>query len=188
MAYPRPKQVRHKPSTEINPSIVNIRFSPPFPDSLSGFYVNGGSQSLRRGLTAYHPGSPNEILPQFDRNFNQDSFSWNMWKAFQYQSQNNLTEQKERLKIADFTNFPVQMSVTQTRSVLCCCFLLSHTYYMVLARFTNLNIWNKRLPITCFSILWKFIGIILISILQFSKVSIWNIYKYNICFKIRIIE
>ena len=30
MAYPRPKQVRHKPSTEINPSIVNIRFSPPF--------------------------------------------------------------------------------------------------------------------------------------------------------------
>ena len=24
MAYPRPKQVRHKPSTEINPSIVNI--------------------------------------------------------------------------------------------------------------------------------------------------------------------
>ena len=25
-----------------------------FPDSLSGFYVNGGSQSLRRGLTAYH--------------------------------------------------------------------------------------------------------------------------------------
>ena len=73
MAYPRPKQVRHKPSTEINPSIINIRFSPPFPDSLSGFYVNGGSQSLRRGLTAYHLGSPNEILSQFDRNFNQDS-------------------------------------------------------------------------------------------------------------------
>jgi len=36
----------------------------------AGFYVNGGSQSLRRGLTAYHPGSPKEILSQFDRNFN----------------------------------------------------------------------------------------------------------------------
>ena len=44
--------------------------SPPFPDSLSGFYVYRGSQSLRRGLTAYHPGSPKEILTQFDRNFN----------------------------------------------------------------------------------------------------------------------
>ena len=30
MAYPRPKQVRHKPSTEINHSVINIRFSPPF--------------------------------------------------------------------------------------------------------------------------------------------------------------
>ncbi len=69
MAYPRPKQVRHKPSTEINPSIVNIRFSPPFPDSVSGFYVIGGSQSLQRGLTAYHLGSPKEILPYFDKNF-----------------------------------------------------------------------------------------------------------------------
>ena len=82
MAYPRPKQVRHKPSTEINPSIVNIRFSPPFPDSLSGFYVNGGSQSLRRGLTAYHPGSPNEILPQIDRNFNRILFSRICGKCF----------------------------------------------------------------------------------------------------------
>ena len=27
MAYPRPKQVRHKPSTEINPSIVNIHLA-----------------------------------------------------------------------------------------------------------------------------------------------------------------
>ena len=44
--------------------------SPPFPDSLSGFYVNGGSQSLRRGLTAYHPGSPKQIVTQSDRNFN----------------------------------------------------------------------------------------------------------------------
>ena len=59
MAYPRPKQVRHKPITEINPSIVNIRISPPFSDSLAGFYVskihcNRRVTSLRRGLTAYH--------------------------------------------------------------------------------------------------------------------------------------
>ena len=27
---------------------------PPFVDSLSGFYIIGGSQSLRRGPTAYH--------------------------------------------------------------------------------------------------------------------------------------
>ncbi|MCX4354106.1 MAG: hypothetical protein OSJ60_21205, partial [Lachnospiraceae bacterium] len=40
------------------------------PDSLAGFYVIGGSQSLRRGLTAYHPGSSKEILPYFDKNFN----------------------------------------------------------------------------------------------------------------------
>ena len=48
--------------------------SPPFPDSLSGFYVNGGSQSFRGGLTAYHPGSPKEILPHFDRDFNRIHF------------------------------------------------------------------------------------------------------------------
>lgn len=48
--------------------------SPPFPDSLSGFYVNRGSQSLRGGLTAYHPGSPKEILPHFDRDFNRIHF------------------------------------------------------------------------------------------------------------------
>lgn len=56
-----------------------------------------------------------EILPQFDRKFNQILFSWNMWKVFQYQSQNNLTEQKERLKSTDFTHFPVQMSAIRTR-------------------------------------------------------------------------
>lgn len=55
-----------------------------------------------------------EILPQFDRKFNQILFSWNMWKVFQYQSQNNLTEQKERLKSTDFTHFPVQMSAIRT--------------------------------------------------------------------------
>ena len=32
------------------------------------------TQSLRRGLTAYHPGSPKEILTHFDRNFNQVLF------------------------------------------------------------------------------------------------------------------
>ena len=48
--------------------------SPPFPDSLSGFYVNGGSQSFRGGLTAYHPGSPKEILSHSDRNFNRIHF------------------------------------------------------------------------------------------------------------------
>lgn len=68
------------------------------------------------GLGGYHPchGFHIGILSQFDRNFNQILFSWNMWKVFQYQSQNNLTEQKERLKSADFTHFPVQMSAIQT--------------------------------------------------------------------------
>ena len=94
--------------------------SPPFPDSLAGFYVIRGSQSLRRGLTAYHLGSPKEILTHFDRNFNWILFLWNMWKVLQNQSQNNLTGQKEGLKNAYFTHFPVQMSVTQTRRVLCC--------------------------------------------------------------------
>ncbi len=56
-----------------------------------------------------------EILSQFDRNFNQILFSWNIWKVFQNQSQNNLTKKKERLKSADFTHFSVQMSATRTR-------------------------------------------------------------------------
>ena len=55
-----------------------------------------------------------EMLPQFDRNFNQILFSWNMWKVFQNQSQNNLTKKKERLESTDFTHFPVQMSVIRT--------------------------------------------------------------------------
>ena len=59
-------------------------------------------------------GSPKEVLSQFDRNFNLILFSWNMWKVFQNQSQNNLTEQKERLKSVCFTYFSVQMSVTRT--------------------------------------------------------------------------
>ena len=111
--YPIPKQVKPKLSTAISPKI-SIWLSPPFPDSLSGFYVNGGSQSLRRGLTAYHPSSPNEILSQFDRNFNQILFSWNTWKVFKYESQNNLTKQKERLKNTDFTHFSARMSAIRT--------------------------------------------------------------------------
>ena len=69
------------------------------------------------GSGGYHPchGFHIGILPQFDRNFNQILFSWNMWKVFQNQSQNNLTREKERLKSADFTHFPVQMSVIRTR-------------------------------------------------------------------------
>lgn len=56
-----------------------------------------------------------EILSQFDRNFNQILFSWNMRKVFQNQSQNNLTEKKERLKSTDFTHFSVQMSAIRTQ-------------------------------------------------------------------------
>ncbi|MCM1225754.1 MAG: hypothetical protein NC548_66055, partial [Lachnospiraceae bacterium] len=86
--------------TAINPSIVNIHLAllpqegckhPLY--SLSGFYVSKihciwrgtpypvdagfapaetkcRTQSLRRGLTAYHPGSPKQIFPQFGRKFN----------------------------------------------------------------------------------------------------------------------
>ena len=54
--YPIPKQVKPKLSTAISPNI-SIWLSPPFPDSFSGFYVIGGSQSLRRRLTTYHLGS-----------------------------------------------------------------------------------------------------------------------------------
>ena len=91
--------------------------SPPFPDSLAGFYVIGGSQSLRRGLTAYHPSSPKEILTHFDRNFNQILFLWNIWKVLQNPSQNNLTKQKKGLENAYFTHFLAQMSAIQTRQV-----------------------------------------------------------------------
>ena len=67
--YPIPKQVKPKLSTAISPKI-SIGSALLSPDSLAGFYVIGGSQSLRRGLTAYHPGSSKEILPYFDKNFN----------------------------------------------------------------------------------------------------------------------
>ena len=68
------------------------------------------------GSGGYHPchGFHIEILPQFDRNFNQILFSWNMRKVFQNQSQNNLTREKEGLKSTDFTHFSVQMSAIRT--------------------------------------------------------------------------
>ena len=61
------------------------------------------------GSGGYHPchGFHIGILPQSDRNFNQILFSWNMWKVFKYESQNNLTKQKERPKSTDFPYFSV---------------------------------------------------------------------------------
>ena len=55
--YPIPKQVKPKLSTAISPKI-SIGSALLSPDSLAGFYVIGGSQSLRRELTAYHLGIP----------------------------------------------------------------------------------------------------------------------------------
>ncbi|MDE6919073.1 MAG: hypothetical protein K2P89_04125, partial [Lachnospiraceae bacterium] len=55
--YPIPKQVKPKLNTAISPKI-SIGSALLSPDSLAGFYVIGGSQSLRRGLTAYHLGIP----------------------------------------------------------------------------------------------------------------------------------
>jgi len=78
--YPIPKQVKPKLSTAISPKI-SIWLSPPFPDSLSGFYVNGGSQSLRRGITAYHPGSTQKYSITASGSFQQDPPPWNRWKA-----------------------------------------------------------------------------------------------------------
>ena len=62
--YPIPKQVKPKLSTAISPNI-SIWLSPPFPDSFSGFYVIGGSQSLRRRLTTYHLGSTHRYFTIF---------------------------------------------------------------------------------------------------------------------------
>ena len=61
------------------------------------------------GSGGYHPchGFHIGILPQSYRNFNQILFSWNMWKVFKYESQNNLTKQKERPKSTDFPYFSV---------------------------------------------------------------------------------
>ena len=90
--------------------------SPPFPDSLSGFYVNGGSQSLRRGLTAYHPGSPREILPCFDRIFNIIRFGVGKVRISNFQCHISVTLHTKRLESLYFTDFPVQMSPIPVQS------------------------------------------------------------------------
>ena len=53
MAYPTPKAVSTRLITATSPSIVNISIPSLPQDSPKGFYMIGGSQSLRRGLTAY---------------------------------------------------------------------------------------------------------------------------------------
>ena len=53
--YPIPKQVKPKLTTAIKSTIL-IGLALLSSDSLSGFYVIGGSQSLRRGSTAYRYG------------------------------------------------------------------------------------------------------------------------------------
>ena len=53
--YPIPKQVKPKLTTAIKSTIL-IGLALLSSDSLSGFYVIGGSQSLRRGPTAYRYG------------------------------------------------------------------------------------------------------------------------------------
>ena len=62
--YPIPKQVKPKLNTAISPKI-SIGSALLSPDSLAGFYVIGGSQSLRRGLTAYHLGCENLYQDRF---------------------------------------------------------------------------------------------------------------------------
>ena len=54
MAYPRLKQPTQRLITAIRPSNVNTSVALPSFDSLAGFYVNGGSQSLRRGPAVHH--------------------------------------------------------------------------------------------------------------------------------------
>ena len=78
-------------------------------------YVNGGSQSLRRGLTAYHPGSPKEMLLHFDRKFNRIHFPGRKSSWLYFQHHINITEQTKRLKNPYFTGFSVQMSIIRTQ-------------------------------------------------------------------------
>ena len=64
MAYPKLKQVKPKLKTAIRPSNVkrvnNISIPSFYQISIKDFYINRGSQSLRRGLTAY----PNMVAPR----------------------------------------------------------------------------------------------------------------------------
>ena len=70
MLYPKAKHVKPKLNTAISPKI-SISISPPFLDSLSVHYVIGGSQTLLRGLTAYHLGIPKKILAHICAKFNR---------------------------------------------------------------------------------------------------------------------
>lgn len=56
MAYPRLKQPTQRLITAISPSIVNISVALLSQIPTKGFYVIGGSQSLRRGPATYHLG------------------------------------------------------------------------------------------------------------------------------------
>ena len=70
IVYPIPKQVPHNASTDIRLSIVSITHAllSQIPLWVS---MIGGSQSLRRGLTAYHLGSTYIILLRFYWSFNK---------------------------------------------------------------------------------------------------------------------
>ena len=59
--YPKLKQVMPKHTTAIK-SITVIAKPSSFRFPLPDFYVIGGSQSLRRGLTAYHLGSTHIVI------------------------------------------------------------------------------------------------------------------------------
>ena len=116
IVYPSPNAVNTRLIIAIRLSIVIIRITLFFHISVpcTDLYVNGGSQSLRRGLTAYHLGSSKQILPQCDRNFNWYVISWNIWMAFKYESHMNLTGKNIGLKILYFTGFSAQMSAIRT--------------------------------------------------------------------------
>ena len=113
--YPIPKQVKPKLNTAISPKI-SIWFSPPFPDSLSGFYVNGGSQSLRRGLTAYHPGnthmcslSQSFVFFNIFRQIGGITKSWKYWKpttATESQVMKNTTRLPQTDGYISTSNYP----------------------------------------------------------------------------------
>ena len=110
MAYPRPNAVSTRLITAINPSIVNIHSALlsqiPFRVSM----YTEGHKSLRRGPTAYHPGSPKEILPYSDRDFNHIHFEVRKIDSSIFQHQINITEEIKRPRNTDFTSFSVYMS------------------------------------------------------------------------------
>ncbi len=111
IVYPSPNAVSTRLIIAIRLSIVIIRITLFFHIFVlcTNLYVNGGSQSLRRGLTAYHLSSSKQILSQSGRNFNQFIILWNIWITFKYQSQNYLTDKIKELKTLDFTRFSAQI-------------------------------------------------------------------------------